>query len=107
MFLIFFQSDTGLHKVTSNNLMRLFYIMLCSLFTAHFEVSSLWSALDQSWFNCMIQQHVTHDSILGDVAGTEGEAAVVAPAAVCPLVIEPEIDIEVCAFCINTRLHRL
>ncbi|XP_036435163.1 protein phosphatase 1 regulatory subunit 3A isoform X2 [Colossoma macropomum] len=30
----------------------------------------------------------------GDVAGTEEEAAVVAPAAVCPLVIEPEIDIE-------------
>ncbi|KAL7828623.1 hypothetical protein SRHO_G00322570 [Serrasalmus rhombeus] len=30
----------------------------------------------------------------GDVAGTEREGAVVAPTAVCPLVVEPEIDIE-------------
>ncbi|KAI4898488.1 hypothetical protein NFI96_020946 [Prochilodus magdalenae] len=37
----------------------------------------------------------SQDKEEGDEAGTEREAAVVAPSAVCPLVIEPEIDIEV------------
>ncbi|KAL7884921.1 hypothetical protein AOLI_G00076910 [Acnodon oligacanthus] len=41
-------------------------------------------------YNCDAFQ----DKDEGDVAGTEREGAVVAPAAVCPLVIEPEIDIE-------------